>query len=79
MNGAGHLKGQLNCGIQEPMTKTEQKEHEKTLIALDVDAWNRRHSLTDADVYLELVEHVGGKRAAEMMKRPQDIGKESYV
>ena len=61
------------------MNKAEQKEHEKTLIALDVDAWNKKHSPTDADKHLELVEHIGGKKAAEMMDQPQDAGKERHV
>ena len=62
------------CPLADP--KLNLAEHEKTFIALDVDAWNRRHSLTDADVYLELVEHVGGKKAAVMMARPNECGKE---
>lgn len=58
---------------EQNMTPIQKRAHERAMLERDV----RAHST--ADVVLELTEHVGGKKAADMIARPNDVGKERYV
>lgn len=65
---------------ERKMTPVQRRAHERAMIQNQVDAYNRQLCWRNtADIYLELVEHVGGKKAADMMKHPKDVGKERHV